>query len=350
MSTSRRCCRPTTRDAEGFDNNAEVLSVSTTLMERYLTAARRISQLAIGDPTATSRTHTYSVPQLENQDVRVSEDLPFGSRGGLTVRHHFPLDGEYEFKIDLRRNFYNYIRGLGNVPHRLDVRIDKKLVKTFMVGGDFEGARCATSYCGSGSGGFPEWGAYSVTADEALRLRVPVKAGMRLLGGRIRPPTGIGRRRSPASPEPRDVRVQHRWRSGWQPGRLQGHRAGTVRRADARRDREPAADPLLPTDRTRGRVGVRRGDPLRPGPPRLSASGVRPRHRGSPWLLRSGAAGRRVRIWDPGGAGVLADRPRVRVSGRARADDGRAARVRLPRHRPRAGLSTVVLPLGEHPR
>ena len=173
---------PDDADAEGFDNNAEVLSVSTTLMERYLTAARRISQLALGDPTAASRTHTYSVPQLEAQDDRTSDDLPFGSRGGLAVRHYFPLDGEYEFKIDLRRNFYNYIRGLGNTPHQLDVRVDKSLVKTLMVGGDFEGSRCATSYCGSGSGGFPEWGGYSVNADEELRLRVPVKAGMRLVG------------------------------------------------------------------------------------------------------------------------------------------------------------------------
>ena len=173
---------PDDADAEGFDNNAEVLSVSTTLMERYLTAARRISQLALGDQTAGSRTHTYAVPQLEDQNDRTSDDLPFGSRGGLAVRHYFPLDGEYEFKIDLRRNFYNYIRGLGNVPHRLDVRVDKELVKTFMVGGGFEGTRCATSFCGSGSGGFPEWGAYSVNADEELRVRLPVKAGMRLVG------------------------------------------------------------------------------------------------------------------------------------------------------------------------
>ena len=193
---------PDDADAEGFDNNAEVLSVSTTLMERYLTAARRISQLALGDSTAASRTHTYSVPQLEAQDDRTSDDLPFGSRGGLAVRHYFPLDGEYEFKIDLRRNFYNYIRGLGNVPHQLDVRVDKALVETFMVGGDFEGSRCATSYCGSGSGGFPEWGAYSVNADEGLRLRVPVKAGMRMVGLAFvrRPALDEGVLQPPASP------------------------------------------------------------------------------------------------------------------------------------------------------
>ena len=71
--------------------------------------------------------------------------------------------------------------GLGNVPHQLDLRIDKRRVQTFMVGGAFEGARCATSYCGSGSGGFPEWGAYSVNADEELTVRLPVQAGRRLV-------------------------------------------------------------------------------------------------------------------------------------------------------------------------
>ena len=173
---------PDDADAEGFDNNAEVLSVSTTLMERYLTAARRISQLALGDPELASRSSTYQVPELEVQDYRTSEDLPFGSRGGLAVRHYFPLDGEYLFKVGLRRNFYNYIRGLGNVPHQLDLRVDKALAHTFQVGGAFDGARCATSYCGSGSGGFPEWGNYSVTADEGLQFRMTVQAGMRLVG------------------------------------------------------------------------------------------------------------------------------------------------------------------------
>ena len=151
----------------------------------FLALGRTIKPFCLGHlPRPKQQSGTYSVPQLEDQDDRTSEDLPFGSRGGLAVRHYFPLDGEYEFKIDLRRNFYNYIRGLGNVPHRLDVRVDRELVKTFMVGGDFEGARCATSFCGSGGGGFPEWGAYSVTADEVLRVRLPVKEALCLSAGR----------------------------------------------------------------------------------------------------------------------------------------------------------------------
>ena len=169
--------------AEGFDNNADTLSTSTTLMERYLAAARRISQLAIGDPAMVSRADTYRVPQAEVQDDRTSEDLPWGTRGGLAVEHYFPLDGEYVFKIGLRRNFYNYIRGLGNTPHQLDVRVDKMLVGSFTVGGAYDGPRCPTSFCGRSAGdpGVEGWDWYSVHADDDLEVRVPVEAGQRMV-------------------------------------------------------------------------------------------------------------------------------------------------------------------------
>lgn len=169
--------------AEGFDNNADTLSTSTTLMERYLTAAGRISQLAIGDAAMVSRAHTYRVPQAEVQDEHTTEELPWGTRGGLAVQHQFPLDGEYVLKVGLRRNFYNYIRGLGNTPHQLDVRLDKVLVGTFMVGGEYDGPRCPTSYCGLSAGdpGLKEWDWYSVHADDDLEVTLPVKAGSRVV-------------------------------------------------------------------------------------------------------------------------------------------------------------------------
>ena len=73
--------------AEGFDNNADTLSTSTTLMERYLTAARRISQLAIGDAAMVSRAATYRVPQAEVQDDRHERGSPVGDarRPGRTA-------------------------------------------------------------------------------------------------------------------------------------------------------------------------------------------------------------------------------------------------------------------------
>ena len=83
----------------GFDNIADVLTVSPMLTERYLTAARKISQLAVGDLELTPNTEIFEVDKLLRQDVKVSEDLPFGSRGGLSVDHYFPTDGEYVLSL-----------------------------------------------------------------------------------------------------------------------------------------------------------------------------------------------------------------------------------------------------------
>jgi len=83
---------------EGFDNIASVLNVSPALMQAYVSAAAKISRLAIGDPTISSGLTTYPAPrglsQAENR-----EGLPFGTRGGVIVEHVFPLDAEYDFRI-----------------------------------------------------------------------------------------------------------------------------------------------------------------------------------------------------------------------------------------------------------
>ena len=85
----------------GFDNIADVLSVSPMLTERYLGAARKISKLAVGDTTLQPTTEVFEVDKTLRQDGRVSDDLPFASRGGLAMRHTFPVDGEYIAKIFL---------------------------------------------------------------------------------------------------------------------------------------------------------------------------------------------------------------------------------------------------------
>src|SRR5579872_3546111 len=70
-------------DQHGFDNIAGVLSVSPALMEQYMAAARKISRLAVGDPSIVPVYETYSIPSTLGQDQRMGEDLPFGSRGGI---------------------------------------------------------------------------------------------------------------------------------------------------------------------------------------------------------------------------------------------------------------------------
>src|SRR5262249_29692862 len=82
----------------GFDNMADILSVSPALLERSMAAARKVSRLAVGDSDVKLVTSTYSMPKLRFQDDRMSEDLPFGSRGGMAVQHDFPVDAEYEIK------------------------------------------------------------------------------------------------------------------------------------------------------------------------------------------------------------------------------------------------------------
>ena len=86
----------------GFDNIAAVLSTSPALLERYMTAARRISRLAIGDMTLKPVEDIYDAkrdPVKGTRNERISDDLPFDSRAGISIQHYFPVDGEYVFKI-----------------------------------------------------------------------------------------------------------------------------------------------------------------------------------------------------------------------------------------------------------
>jgi len=84
--------------SEGFDNMASVLGVSPALMQAYVSAAAKISRLAVGDPTISADLTTYLPPRGLSQAMH-REGLPLGTRGGLLVHHVFPLDAEYEFRV-----------------------------------------------------------------------------------------------------------------------------------------------------------------------------------------------------------------------------------------------------------
>src|ERR1051326_3260726 len=121
----------------------------------------------------------YDVPKYLMQDDRESEALPFGSRGGIAIRHNFPVDGEYVFKIRLQRNHREYIRGLEE-PYQLDLRIDGARIKRFSIGGDPKG-RSAPVFSTAATGDINQE-LYERNADDVLQIRVPVKAGPRLVG------------------------------------------------------------------------------------------------------------------------------------------------------------------------
>ena len=186
---------------EGFSTDAEALSVSPALFDRYLSAANRISRLAVGDPAVGPgfAAATYSTPRLLYQDDRMSEDLPFGSRGGLAVRHYFPLDGDYRVKLRLRRMIYDYVVGMGTAQ-QIEVRLDGRLVRRFTVGdADRFGYPSAYTFFGTIRGD-PAWEQYvSIDADAELEVMVPATAGEHVVGVSFvaarTEPTGILERR-----------------------------------------------------------------------------------------------------------------------------------------------------------
>ena len=163
-------------DEYGFDNMADVLTVSPALMERYLAAARKIGRLAVGETPAGPATAAYKVPILLVQDDRMGDDAPFGSRGGVAVRHYFPVDGEYDLEIRLHRNYVNYVRGMGS-RHELEVRLDGALVRTFVFGGEEPEVVQAPASYGGNQFGDPEWEEYMLYADAGMRARFQATAG-----------------------------------------------------------------------------------------------------------------------------------------------------------------------------
>ena len=147
----------------GFDNIADVLTVSSALFERYLSAARRIARDAVGDHTSILPVMTTlaKIPMFRVQSDRMGEGLPFGSRGGIAVRHYFPVDGEYILRIDFHRGAMSgVIRGLQD-DAEVDVRVDGKRVKLFHI-----------EKMERSNGNYSEG-----TGQEALELRLSMSAG-----------------------------------------------------------------------------------------------------------------------------------------------------------------------------
>ncbi len=188
-------------DEQGFGTNADVLSVSPALFDRYLSVANRVSRLVVGDPTIgpSFASATYSTQRLRYQDDRAGEDMPFGSRGGLAIHHYFPLDGEYEVKVRLRRMIYDYVVGMGT-PQDIEIRLDGAVIKRFTVGGaDRLGYPSAYTFFGTIRGD-PAWEEYvSRQADAGLVVSFPARAGKRVLSVSFvqarTEPTGILERR-----------------------------------------------------------------------------------------------------------------------------------------------------------
>ena len=119
---------PTDDSTHGFDNIAGALTVSPALMEAYLSAAGKISRLAIGNVTAPTQ-WVIEVPADTAQNFHV-EGLPFGTRGGILIPHQFPADGEYAFNVKGITGYFQAVLG-GINGEQLEITIDGERVHLF---------------------------------------------------------------------------------------------------------------------------------------------------------------------------------------------------------------------------
>ena len=165
---------PPDNEAHGFDNIADALSVSPLLLESYVTTARKVARLAIGDPAAPPVTTTHSAPHELSQGAHL-DGLPLGTRGGLRVEEYLPADAEYEIRVRLGRNGGGSINGIAE-EHRLELTLDGEQIAQFDVGS-------ADAYTPLN----PETNNQLVavrkafTADEHMHLRLPMTAGAHTL-------------------------------------------------------------------------------------------------------------------------------------------------------------------------
>lgn len=155
---------PADDESNGFDNIADVLKVSPSLLEQYLAASSKIAALAVGDPNMTPVSQLYQVPPDLAQEEHI-EGLPLGTRGGVLIHQNFPLDGDYDFSVALFQNIVGYVTGL-EYPHQLEISIDGQRVFLAPVGGE-EDNRMSDANLGVAKD----------TLDARLKCRVPVKAG-----------------------------------------------------------------------------------------------------------------------------------------------------------------------------
>ncbi len=116
----------------GFDNVADVQNFSAALMEGYLRAASRISSLAVGDPKASATETNFKVPRTGSQMQHV-DGAPFGTRGGISVLHTFPADGEYSFRMQLHSIPTGQLFGSTVKGELLEVSLDGERVAVLEI-------------------------------------------------------------------------------------------------------------------------------------------------------------------------------------------------------------------------
>jgi len=159
---------PADESSYGFDN-VTVGDLSPTLLDRYVTAAEKISRVAVGRSSKSPDGETIRIPADLTQEEHI-DGLPIGTRGGALVNYTFPEDGEYEFQIRLTRDRDEHVEGLGE-PHDLELLLDRARVQVFTVKPPVREA------------GVPETEQPShAKVDQHLKVRLAVTAGPHAVG------------------------------------------------------------------------------------------------------------------------------------------------------------------------
>ena len=118
--------------SHGFDNVADAQTFSPTLLEGYLRAASRVTALAVGDPDSSASEATYSLPKTASQLAR-ADGAPLGTRGGLSVMHTFPADGDYVFRLDFFAEPLGILFGNTASGEQIEVSIDGERAAMFDI-------------------------------------------------------------------------------------------------------------------------------------------------------------------------------------------------------------------------
>ena len=158
---------PPDNAAYGFDNVADALGSSPALLQAYLSAARKISAVAVGDPRTGTGSQTYRARQDLSQGHQL-DGLPLGTVGGLRATHTFPVDGEYEFQIRMWRTNLSAMRGL-EYPHEIELSLDGARLLLATIGGDADLVSLQKNPTATSD----------AIESQRLRVRVQVKAGQR---------------------------------------------------------------------------------------------------------------------------------------------------------------------------
>ena len=160
LDIDARALLPPDDSSHGFDN-VTVGDLSPTLLERYISAAQKISKMAVGSPGRSPGGDTIRVRPDITQEEHV-EGLPFGTRGGALIRYTFPQDGEYDIQLRLARDRNEQVEGLREA-HEIEVLLDRDRKASFTVKA-------------------PKNDREHGTADQHLKARVRVTAGPHALG------------------------------------------------------------------------------------------------------------------------------------------------------------------------